>query len=135
MLAASTVLAIALAPALRITRTALLTADRLDRQERCLTVANDRIEFLMARTVADWDALVGSGGGGAAGVPGYPGLRTAETVSDAAAAGGVPGRLTAIGVTAWYDDDGDGALDAGEPHVRLNVLVARLTAYELHAAP
>ena len=136
VLAASVVIALALAPALRVTRTALLTADRTDRQERCLTVANDRLEYLMARVAADWDATVtGAAATQAAAVPGYPGLRFTETASDAAPHDGLPGRLATVAVAAWYDDDGDATLDAGEPQARLATQVARLTAYELHVAP
>jgi hypothetical protein len=136
VLAASAVTAIALAPALRITRTALLTADRLDRQERCLTVANDRIESLMVRTAADWDGTVtGSVSGASAGVSGYPNLRLYSLVTDASGEGGVPGRLAVVGTLVFYDDDGDWNPDANEPQALLATAVARLTAYEHHAQP
>ncbi len=136
VIAASGVIATALAPALRITRTALLTADRLDRQERCLTVANDHIESLMARTVADWDTVVSpTATTASAAVSGYPGMRARDLSTDAAAAGGVAGRLASVSTLIWYDDDGDAVHDSGEPSVTLATAVARLTAYEQHANP
>ena len=136
VLAASVVIAVALAPALRLTRAAVLTADRLDRQERCLTVANDRVEFLMASAAADWDGTVtGTLAGAPAGVPGYAGLEALHVVTDAAAGGGIPGRLAAIRVLVWDDADADGTLNPGEPQVVLDTAVARMTAYEQHAAP
>ena len=136
VLAASVVIALALAPALRVTRTALLTADRTDRQERCLTVANDRVEYLMARAAADWDAAVTNAVAAApVAVPGYPGMRAYELTTDAAAFDGIPGRLASLGALAWYDEDGDGTPDAAEPQALLSTQVARLTAYELHVRP
>lgn len=136
VLAASAVLAVALAPALRITRTALLTADRLDRQERCLTVANDRVEVLMARTAADWDTVVtGAPVYASAAVPGYPGMRAYDMSTDSPGYGGIAGRLAAVGTLTWYDEDGDGMADADEPQVQLGTAVARLTAYERLANP
>ena len=135
-LAASAVIAAALTPALRITRAALLTADRLDRQERCLTVANDRLESLLVRAAADWDATVtGAATDAGAAAPGYPGLRASDLATDAAGAGGIPGRLAALSVLAWYDDDGDGVADPDEPRATLATALARLTAYERHAHP
>ncbi|MEM9700961.1 MAG: prepilin-type N-terminal cleavage/methylation domain-containing protein [Planctomycetota bacterium] len=136
VVAASVVLAIALAPALRIVRTALLAADRIDRQERCLMTATDRIEYLMSRGAADWAATEDPAHQhSSAAVPGYPGLRLRDDVWDSPAVGGIQDRLANIEVTAWYDDDGDAALDADEPQVTLTTAVARLTAYELHAGP
>jgi len=136
VLAASGVIAAALAPALRITRSALLTADRLDRQERCLTVANDRVELLMARTAADWDTVVtGTPTYASSAVPGYPGMRSYDLVSDSPAYGGIAGRLAAVGTLTWYDEDGDGVADAGEPQVQLGTAVARMSAYEKHVNP
>ena len=136
ILAASAVLAVALAPALRVTRDALLAADRLDRRERCLTTATDRLESLMVRTSADWDAVVtGAPVFAPASVPGYPALRTSEFASDAATHGGIPGRLATVGCLAWYDGDGDGTADPDEPQALLATLVARVTAYERYANP
>ena len=136
VLGASVVLATALAPALRITRSAVLAADRLDRQERCLTAANDRIEFLMSRAAADWDAVVtGTLTDASAAVSGYPGLRASDVVTDSASYGGIPGRLAGVVTRVWYDEDADGVADAGEPQVLLATAVARMTAYERHANP
>ncbi|NNJ26267.1 type IV pilus modification PilV family protein [Alienimonas chondri] len=136
VIAASGVIALALAPALRMTRTALMAADRLDRQERCLTAANDRIETLMARTAADWDGQVTSTPVySTVAVDGYPGMRASELTTDSTSYGGIPGRLAAIGTLTWYDEDGDASPDADEPQALLTVAVARLSAYEAHANP
>ena len=133
VIAASVVIASALAPALRITREALLAADRADRQERCLALATDRVEWLMARAAADWDGTAtGAVTGGALPVPGYPGLRRHDLVTQSAFYGGIPGRLASVGSVVWSDDDGDGVVDAGEPQAVLATQVARVTAYELH---
>lgn len=135
VVAASIVLAIALAPALRITREALQTADRLDRQERCLTVANDVVESLMARAAADWDGNVtGTSNLVPVAVPGYPGMKSYQMTTDSSTYGGVPGRLAAVGTLVWYDDDGDSTPDASEPQVLQATAVARMAAYETHAA-
>ena len=134
VLAASAVLAAALAPALRVTRSALLAADAADRRERCLTVAADRLERLMAAAAADWAGTVdGTPDVAAADAGGYPGLRVYALASDRARYGGLPGRLAAVGALAWSDDDGDGRPDPGEPQALLVTAVARLTAYEHHA--
>ncbi|MFH5805319.1 hypothetical protein [Alienimonas sp. DA493] len=134
VLAASIVLALALAPALRIAREAVLAADRLDRQERCLTVANDALEFMMARAAADWDGNVtGTANLVPVVVPGYPGMRSYQLTTDSTTYGGVPGRMAVAGALVWYDDDGDSSPDADEPQALLASGVARMTAYEQQA--
>ncbi|QDT15828.1 type IV pilus modification PilV family protein [Alienimonas californiensis] len=133
VVAASIVLAIALAPALRMTREAVQAADRLDRQERCLTVASDLVELGMARTAADWDGRVGIATVLPIAVPGYPGMKALELTSDSAAYGGVPGRLATVGAFVWYDEDGDSVVDSTEPQVLLASAVARMASYESHA--
>lgn len=134
VIAASVVLAVALAPALRIVRGALNAADRTDRQERCLALATDRVEFLLARTAADWSTVTNAVEDAAVPVPGYPGLRRSDFTTVAPEYGGIPDRLASVGSLVWSDDDGDGVPDPAEPQAVLASQVAKLTAYEYRAA-
>lgn len=58
---------------------------------------------------------------------GQPLARYQVTCSQAAADGGIPGRLMAIHTLAWFDANRNRTVDAGEPTTRLWTAVARAT--------
>jgi hypothetical protein len=61
---------------------------------------------------------------------GHANIRYAGTRSDNGGSGGITNRLMAISVTAYYDDDGDDALDAAEPQISFTTKISRLVTYE-----
>ncbi len=58
---------------------------------------------------------------------GHPRLRFAVDCSDSASSGGIPNRLQAIKVSAWYDENNNLSQDGNEPSVSLWTAVARAT--------
>ena len=130
LVAATTIMGIALVPALRLTRDRLLRTQELERAEMRLTLCVSKLEEEMARTAAGWDLTARSG---AMTTPGHAGLRFNVSKSDSLAVGGIPNALAVIDVTVWHDQDGETDMDANEHTVRLATKVARLLSYESEA--
>jgi len=121
LLAAASILALTLVPALRLMRSALEQADRSETLELATTYCISKLEEGLAVAGGVWQTGALSGSCAA---DGYPQLKWQLTRSDAAASGGIPARLLAIIATVWDDVDGDSVLDAGEPQVVLASKVA-----------
>ena len=58
---------------------------------------------------------------------GHGDVRYTISSSDSSSQAGIPGRLQAIEILAWYDEDADRAVDDAETRVRLWTSVARAT--------
>lgn len=130
LVAATTIMGIALVPALRMTRDRILRTEELEKAEMRVTLCVSKLEEEMARTVAAWDL---TGQSGAITTPGHDGIRYVVTKSDSLTVGGIPGSLAVVDVTVWHDEDGGADVDANEHTVRLATKVARLTSYESEA--
>ena len=132
VIAASTVLAIALVPALRVMRDSLRVSRQLQIRESLSTIAMSMLEHESQRTAALWK--MGSGTRSGPGIEvGIPRILTVHSSSDDPLQGGIPGSLAAVSVTAFHDDNGNGKLDAAESSVTFATKVARFVSYSYEA--
>ncbi|NQU20724.1 MAG: hypothetical protein HQ567_05525 [Candidatus Nealsonbacteria bacterium] len=124
---ASTLMAVALVPGLRLMRNGLRVGRELENRELLTTFCTSKLEEHLALVSAVWQT---GNYGGDFSAEGYPDLRFAVTRSDSGAAGGIGDQLMAVVATAWNDLDGDGSLDNNEPAVVLGCKVAKLASYQ-----
>jgi hypothetical protein len=129
--AASAIIATAMVPALRLFAEGIRISREIESVNASTTFCAGKLEEELARTNVAW--APGSAAGDFA-AQGRPELRFAVTRSDAAADGGLPGRLMAMTVSVWNDRDADGAQDAGEPVVRLATKMAMITSLQYETA-
>ena len=126
LLAATTIISIALLPALRLTRQSSMEMERLELAEMRVAFCTSKLEEAMAQTAATWDLTDQSGNFSNVG---HDDLWFSIEKSDNTVDGGVPGRLATIQVTVWHDTDGGGDLDADEPRNQLATKLARIISY------
>ncbi|HBE72083.1 MAG TPA: hypothetical protein DDW52_28430 [Planctomycetaceae bacterium] len=129
LIAASTIVAIALVPALRLMRGNLLNLENLEINEQLVALCTSKLEAELATTSASWDLASHSGMIG----PEFPGIRYRIDKSDSASAGGIPGQLAVVDVIVWHDADGGNDLDSGESSARLSTKLAKVISYEYEA--
>ena len=127
LIAATTIITIALVPALRLTRDSIARSDDLKNAELRLALCTSKLEGELARTAATWD-LTSTVGDFAD--MGHSQLRFVATKSDAIADGGIPNALATITVTVWHDQDAGDDLDPDEPRTKLLTKMAKLISYE-----
>ncbi|MFN3189041.1 MAG: hypothetical protein ACE361_00845 [Aureliella sp.] len=131
LVAATTVISIALVPALRLTRESVGRMDELERHEDAVSLCTGKLEEQLAATAANWDLTTVSGDFAA---EGRPELQFQVLKSDAVSEGGIPGALAAIHVTVWFDEDGGRDLDANEPRTTFSTKLAKVLSYEYEAS-
>lgn len=131
LVGATTIIALALVPALRLMRDSVRVVGELGTSNVLATLCVSKLEEHMQRTAADWSTAATSGDFAA---EGYAGLRFSVVRSDAVADGGVPGSLMSVLVTAWEDRNANGTLDGGEPRVAFATKLARIVAYHHEAS-
>ena len=127
VIAASAVIAIALAPGLRILRDAIVVGEQVETADALSTFCAGRLEASLAVTCASWNTTSETGDYS---ILGYPAIKYSVTKSDAAIDGGIPNRLIAITVTVWNDADGNSALDADEHRQQLGCKIAKMARYD-----
>jgi type II secretory pathway pseudopilin PulG len=130
LIAATTIIAIALVPALKATRSSLMNLEHLERNEQLVALCTSMLEREMAATAASWDLSARSGVAPAS----IPDVRFLVNKSDEASAGGIPGELAVVDVIVWHDTDRGGDLDSDEPRSRLSTKLAKVTSYEYEAS-
>jgi len=126
LVAATTVLAIALVPALRLMRDALAVEEDIEYAAAMSTLCVARLEQSLASTAASWNTTTESG---SYSTLGYSRLKYSVTKSDAPANGGLTNQLLAITATVWDDVDSDNVLDTGEKRVQFSSKLAKLAMY------
>ena len=127
---ASTICATALVPALAFMRDGMTLATTIDTKHMLLTYAVGKMEEQLAIIGATWTEGSASGDFN---VDGHPNIRFSVTRSDAPASGGIDGRLMAISVTTFSDDDGDDAMDVAEARITVTTKISKLMSYEAKA--
>ena len=127
VIAAGTLVAAALVPALRIMRDGLGTSRQIETRELLITFCTSKLEEYLSRVSADWQPGVYTGDFSA---EGYSQLRFSVDCSDAGVDGGIADLLMAVTASVWNDLDSSGTLDAGEPAVVLAGKVAQLPSYQ-----
>ena len=126
LVAATTVLAIALVPALRLMRDALAVEEEIEYAAAMSTLCVNQLEQSLAKTEAAWNTTAESGSYSSLG---YSRLKYTVSKSDAPANGGLTNRLIAITATVWDDADSDNVLDTGEKRVQFSSKLAKLAVY------
>lgn len=130
LVAASTLIATTLVPALRIMAGGLRATRTLTTSEALATLGTSTLERTLAQTSGDWSTDDASGNFAS---DGYAGIGFSITRSDQVTDGGIPNRLMAVQVTTWEDRNNNGRWDADEPSVVFASKVARLTTYDFEA--
>lgn len=128
---ASALCAAALVPALVIIRDSIAQAREIDIRHQLLLYGVGTLESQLAAVAAldaAWPGTAPSPGSFAS--EGQPNMHYIVTWSDNPANGGLTNRLMNVTVTTYYDEDGDGVQDAGEPSVTLNTKIGKLASYE-----
>jgi hypothetical protein len=132
LVAASTVIATALVPALRIMRDSLRISRQLEVREAMATIAMSVLEQESARVSGKWTMQTATHR--QPGIDsGYPSVIAVSAVSDSLARGGVPDSLAVVSVTAFEDANGTGRLDDNEPSITFATKIAGLTSYHFEA--
>lgn len=132
LVAASTVIAITLVPALRIMRDSLRVSRQLEVREVMATIAMSVLEQESASVSGRWVMQTrthrqpGRDSG-------YPSVVAVSTTTDSVATGGIPGSLAVIRVTAFDDSNRTGSLDNNEPSITFATKIAGLTSYRFEA--
>jgi hypothetical protein len=126
LIVAITLLAATITPALRILRDALEQTRRIETWELLTTLCVSKLEERLAIACAAWSSGAVAGDFAA---EGYSQVRFSVVSSDQAAAGGIPDRLMSVTATVWEDQNGNAALDAGEPSVVLASKAANMEGY------
>lgn len=130
LVAATTIIAIALLPALKLTRSSLADMEQLERNELSVSLCVSALEEELALTAATWNMATKTGDFAAIG---RSELRYVINKSDAIADGGQPGSLAVIDVIVWHDADDGNDLDATEPQTRFSTKLAKVISYEYEA--
>lgn len=128
---ASALCAAALVPALVIIRDSIARAREIDIRHQLLLYGVGTLEAQLAAVAAldsAWPGAAPSPGSFAS--EGHPDMRYTVTWSDNPANGGLTNRLMNVTVTTYYDEDGDGSQDAGEPAITLNTKIGKFASYE-----
>lgn len=131
LVAATTILTVALVPALRMMRDAIRVGRNTETANLMTTFCTSKLEEQLMRTAAVWNPSTVAGDFSA---EGYSNLKFQVTMSDDAADGGIANQLMAIASTVWDDLNSDGNWNAGEPRVVLASKQARNVSYQKEAS-
>jgi hypothetical protein len=127
VVAAATIIAVALVPALRMMRDSLRVSRDIETAELMTTLAVSKLEEQMALSSATWNLATSTGEYASLG---RNDLRFNVTKSDAEAAGGVPDALMVLTVTVWNDENGNAGKEANEPGVTFATKISKLLGYQ-----
>ena len=124
LVAATTVIAIALVPALRIMRDTMRVGRETETANLLATYSASKLEEHLVRTAGSWSTTGETGL-----IPGYEAQLLRFSVTKVDETGLM--RLTS---RAWEDTDNDATWDAGEMQVNFSTKVARNVAYQQEAS-
>jgi hypothetical protein len=139
LVGATTIITIALVPALRMMRDSLRVSRETETANLMSTLSASRLEEYLLLSAGQWGAIPPgnswntTNNTGNYSADGYPNLKFRVLRTDAAPAG-IAARLLSITATVWNDLDGDNALDASEPRSVFATKLARNVAYSYEAA-
>ena len=125
LIAATTIIAIALVPALKLMRDSIRIGRQTETANILATYSMSKLEEHLTRTAASWSTTTDAGA-----IPNYTGLRFQVTKVDE----GIGSGLMRITSTAYEDANSNGTFDVGERSVVFVSKVAKNTAYEQKAS-
>ena len=132
VIAASTIIATALVPALRMMRDSLEVSRSVEEADLMSTLCVDKLEEHLNKTAANWDKTTASGDFSA--LEGRSYLKFRVTKSDAVPDGGIGDRLMAITAVICNDANGNGSLDGSEKKVTFATKVSKFVSYNNYEA-
>lgn len=127
LVAATTIISVALVPALKMTRKSVSNMNSLENAEDCVALCVSKLESELAFTASTWNLANRAGDFTD---QGQPNMRFSVAKSDAASEGGIVNSLATINVTVWYDENLNRTLDDGEQQTRLSTKLAKVLSYE-----
>ena len=130
MIGASTIIAIALIPALKLMRASIKVNREAETANLVSTLAVSKLEEFLVSTASSWSNSNASGHFGSIG---HSNLRFEVSRSDLVAEGGIPGDLMSITSTVWEDSNGNGNWDAGEARAVFASKLAHSVSYDREA--
>ena len=125
LIAATTIIAIALVPALKLMRDSIRIGRQTETANILATFSMSKLEEHLARTAATWSTTTDSGT-----IPTYNGLRYQVTKVNEGVGSGLM-RITSV---AYEDGNGNGTYDTGERNATFVSKVAKNVAYEQEAS-
>lgn len=131
LIAATTVLGIALVPCLRIMRDTVRIGRETEMANLMATFSASKLEEHLVLTVVNWDTTTAEG---SFATEGYPQVRFRVVRSDATADGGLPGALMSITATVWQDTNSNNRWDQGEARSVFASKLASNVAYQREAS-
>jgi len=126
LIAASTLVAVAMVPALKLIREGLKLGRETEAQQLIATYGVSKMEEHLAQVAAAWDTADEQGDFSA---DGNGTIHYEVTRTESAAEGGIDERLMVISVDVWEDADGDSNRDADELQANYRTKVANMSAY------
>jgi len=130
LIAASTLTAVALVPALKLMGESMTLSREVETRNLLTTLCVSKLEEQLARTAVNWTTGTEAGDFAAQGIAG---VRYETTRSENVAQGGIPDQLMALQVTVWRDANNDAALGASELQVTMRSKIAKLLQYQHEA--
>jgi hypothetical protein len=128
---ASSICVTAIVPALAMLRNGMALGEIIDTRHLLLTYGVSKMEEQLAVIGATWPTGTVTGNFAA---DGQSTIRFTVTRTDAAASGGIVGKLMVVTVTTFSDDNGNGTMDASEARTTMTTKVAKLTSYVTKAS-
>ena len=132
VIAATALTALVIVPSTGMMRDGLDLSRRVERQGVMTSLCVGKLEQQLAESTA---AFLPDSDSGDFASDGYAELRYVVSASDEAGDGGIPDQLMAISATVYYDENGNGSLDAGETSVNFSTKTANLESYQNEANP
>jgi len=127
VVAASTIIATAMVPALRMMRDSLKVSRDLETAGVMSSLCVSKLEEEMAITSAHWNTQTIAGDFSS---EGHRDILFVITKSDEVADGGIKDALMAISVSVWQDKNGNASKDANEPGITYGSKISKLLGYE-----
>jgi hypothetical protein len=127
LVAATSLLAVAIVPGLRLMRDALELSRQIETQGLLTTLCVSKLEEHLMQAGATWLETTATGTFAA---EGYATLRFEVTRSHDPAGGGIADRLMTVSATVWEDENVNGVLDSGEASIVLASKLAKMERYQ-----
>lgn len=131
VVAASTIIALTLVPALRMMRDGLEISRGVEEADLMATLCVDKLEEHMNKVAGSWDTSTASGDYAALENRSY--LKFQVTKSDAVTDGGIVNRLMSVVAVVWNDANGNGSPESNEKKVTFATKVSKSVSYNYEA--
>jgi hypothetical protein len=132
LILATSLTAIAVVPALSLTRKGLSMSRDIETKNLLTTFCVSKLEQYLAMTAYQWSE---EGAAGTFASEGYSDLRFQVTRSEQTADGGLPDQLIVVTATTWEESGNNTAPDSGESQVTFYSKLAKMVTYQDDSSP